>query len=125
MTGVSVSLSNPCRCSMNIEMYEGLAIMKSTLKARQCLASTMTLDQPMRRSCLLVYQNYQKKLEKKKKKMQHERKLQNMTEAAASTKVSLQTVYLHLQPLKLSLPQPQVQAQGHPDGHLRHIGITV
>ncbi|MEQ2183330.1 hypothetical protein GOODEAATRI_031613 [Goodea atripinnis] len=40
------------RCSMNIERYEGLTVIKSTLKARQCTASTMRMDQPMRRSCL-------------------------------------------------------------------------
>lgn len=36
------------RCSMNVETYESLAVIKSTLKARDRTASTMTIDQPLR-----------------------------------------------------------------------------
>ncbi|KAL2102163.1 hypothetical protein ACEWY4_001331 [Coilia grayii] len=54
------------RCSMNVETYESLAVVKSTLKARDQTASTMTIDQPLRRACLISYQNYQLHLQKKK-----------------------------------------------------------
>ncbi|RXN16572.1 translation initiation factor IF-2 [Labeo rohita] len=53
------------RCSMNVETYESLAIVKSTIKAREWTASTMTIDQPLRWSCLSSYQTYQKHLQKK------------------------------------------------------------
>ena len=53
------------RCRMNVETYEGLAIIKSTMKARNWMASTMLIDQPLRCSCL-SYQKYQLHLQKKK-----------------------------------------------------------
>lgn len=54
------------RCSMNVETYESLAIVKSTIKAREWTASTMTIDQPLRWSCLSSYQTYQTSAEKKR-----------------------------------------------------------
>ena len=54
------------RCSMNVETYESLAIIKLTMKARNWTASTMMSDQPLRRSCLYSYQNDQFHLQKKK-----------------------------------------------------------
>ncbi|KAL7850047.1 hypothetical protein SRHO_G00193960 [Serrasalmus rhombeus] len=58
------------RCSMNVETYESLAMIKSTLKARDWTASTMTIDQPLRRSCLSSFQNYLLHLQKKKENEQ-------------------------------------------------------
>ncbi|KAL0149029.1 hypothetical protein M9458_055644, partial [Cirrhinus mrigala] len=58
------------RCSMNVETYESLAVIKSTLKARDWTASTMNIDQPLRRSCLSSFQNYQLHLKKKKETAQ-------------------------------------------------------
>ena len=58
------------RCSMNVETYESLAVIKSTLKARDWTASTMNTDQPLRRSCLSSFQNYQLHLKKKKETAQ-------------------------------------------------------
>lgn len=43
------------RCSMNMETYESLAVVKSTMKTRDWTASTMTIDQSLRRSCLSSY----------------------------------------------------------------------
>ena len=54
------------RCRMNVETYESLAIIKSTMKARNCTASTMLIDQPLRKSCLSSYETYQLHLRKKK-----------------------------------------------------------
>ena len=54
------------RCRMNVETYESLTSIKSTMKARNWTASTMLIDQPLRRSCLSSYQNYQLHLQKKK-----------------------------------------------------------
>ena len=51
---------------MNVETHESLAVIKSTLKARDQTASTMTIDQPLRRACLSSFQNYQVHLQKKK-----------------------------------------------------------
>nr|XP_055023083.1 uncharacterized protein LOC129413401 [Misgurnus anguillicaudatus] len=53
------------RCSLNVETYESLAVVKSTMKARDWTASTITIDQPLRRSCLSSYQNYQLHLKKR------------------------------------------------------------
>lgn len=54
------------RCSMNVETYESLAMIKSTLKARDWTASIMAIDQPLRRSCPFSLQSYQSHLKKKK-----------------------------------------------------------
>lgn len=69
------------RCSMNVETYESLAIVKSTIKAREWTASTMTIDQPLRWSCLSSYQTYQKHLQKKKEAQQAQKK-KRVSEAA-------------------------------------------
>ncbi|XP_060786772.1 uncharacterized protein LOC132892503 [Neoarius graeffei] len=58
------------RCSMNVETYESLTVIKSTLKARDWTASTMNIDQPLRRSCLSSFLNYQLHLKKKKETTQ-------------------------------------------------------
>ncbi|KAK9972429.1 hypothetical protein ABG768_025736 [Culter alburnus] len=69
------------RCSMNVETYESLAVIKSTLKARNWTASTMNIDQPLRRSCLSSFQNYQLHLKKKKETAQALKK-KRLSEAA-------------------------------------------
>ncbi|XP_060756695.1 putative uncharacterized protein DDB_G0281733 [Neoarius graeffei] len=68
------------RCRMNVETYEGLAIIKSTMKARKWTASTMSIDQPLRHSCLASYKTYQLHLEKKKAREEDMRQ-KRMTEA--------------------------------------------
>ena len=68
------------RCRMIVETYESLAIIKSTMKARNWTASTMLIDQPLRRSCLSSYQNYQLHLQKKKAS-EHALKKKRMGEA--------------------------------------------
>ena len=40
------------RSSVTEETYKGLAIVKSTIKARGWTASTMAIDQPLRWSCM-------------------------------------------------------------------------
>lgn len=47
------------RCSMNVETYDSLAAVQSTMKRGDWTASTMNREQPLRRSCLSSYQNYQ------------------------------------------------------------------
>ncbi|XP_055062812.2 uncharacterized protein [Misgurnus anguillicaudatus] len=69
------------RCSMNVETYESLAVIKSTLKAKDRTASTMTIDQPLRRACLSSFQNYQLHLQKKKETEQALRQ-KRLSEAA-------------------------------------------
>ncbi|XP_063751989.1 uncharacterized protein LOC134872551 [Eleginops maclovinus] len=68
------------RCRMNVETYESLAIIKSTMKARKWTASTMLIDQPLRNSCLSSYKTYQLHLEKKKAREQGMRE-KRMSEA--------------------------------------------
>ncbi|XP_073804702.1 uncharacterized protein [Danio rerio] len=58
------------RCSINVETYESLAVIRSTLKARDWTASTMNIDQPLGRSCLSSFQNYQLHLKKTKETAQ-------------------------------------------------------
>lgn len=67
------------RCRMNVETYN-LAIIKSTLKARKWTASTLSIDHPLRSSCLASYKTYQLHLKEKKAKEQ-EMKEKRMSEA--------------------------------------------
>lgn len=60
--------------SLNVETCESLAVVQSTLKARDWTASTTTIDQPLRRSCLSSFQKYQLHLRKKKETEQAKRK---------------------------------------------------
>ncbi|XP_063049613.1 uncharacterized protein LOC134444070 [Engraulis encrasicolus] len=69
------------RCSMNVETYEGLAVIKSTLKAREWTPSTMSIDQSLRRPCLSSFQSYQQHL-KKKKDASHALQQQRLSVAA-------------------------------------------
>lgn len=69
------------RCSMNVETYESLAMIKSTLKARDWTASIMAIDQPLRRSCPFSLQSYQSHL-KKKKETEQALKQKRLSEAA-------------------------------------------
>lgn len=69
------------RCSMNVKTYESLAVVKSTLKARDWTAWTMTIDQSLRRSCLSSFQKYQLHL-RKKKETEQALKQKRLSEAA-------------------------------------------
>ncbi len=69
------------RSSLNVETYESLTVVKSIMKARDWTAPTMTIDQPLRQSCLSSYQKYQFNLQKKKESEQA-LKRKRMREAA-------------------------------------------
>lgn len=69
------------RCSMNVETYESLAVVKSAIKASEWTATTMRIEQPMRKSCLESYSTYQLHL-KRKKEREEELKKQKLTDAA-------------------------------------------
>lgn len=106
------------RCSMNVETYESLAVIKSTLIARDWTASTMNIDQPLRRSCLCSFQNYQLHLKKKKETAQA-LKQKRLSEAARilsskeanklaqqARKIKRQNPPLHKPPPPLQKPPP-------------------
>lgn len=56
------------RVRLNIETYEGFAVIKTHLKAAGETASTMKISASLRSSCLFSYGRYKSYLKKKKDK---------------------------------------------------------
>lgn len=78
------------RCSMTLETYERLAIVKSAIKAREWTATTMKIEQPLRRSCLESYSTYQLQLKSKKEREEalKKRKLKDAAKVLSSVRAS-------------------------------------
>ncbi|RXN18940.1 hypothetical protein ROHU_025945 [Labeo rohita] len=74
---------------LNIETYEGLAILKSHIKVMGKTASKMQITPALRRFCLSSYETYQNHLKKKKVNLdkQKERKLREVVKVLSAVRV--------------------------------------
>nr|XP_009294180.1 uncharacterized protein LOC103909516 [Danio rerio] len=77
------------RVRLNIETYEGLAILKSNMKVMGKTASKMQITPALRRFCLSSYETYQNHLKKKKVNLdnQKERKLREAVKVLSEVRV--------------------------------------
>ncbi|XP_052409582.1 uncharacterized protein LOC127955943 isoform X2 [Carassius gibelio] len=77
------------RVRLNIETYEGLAILKSHMKVMGKTASKMQITPALRRFCLSSYETYQNHLKKKKVNLdkQKERKLREAVKVLSAVRV--------------------------------------
>ncbi|XP_052420176.1 uncharacterized protein LOC127964065 isoform X1 [Carassius gibelio] len=77
------------RVRLNIETYEGLAILKSHMKVMGKTASKMQITPALRRFCLSSYETYQNHLKKKKVNLdkQKERKLREAVKVLSAVRI--------------------------------------
>ncbi|XP_073672055.1 uncharacterized protein [Paramisgurnus dabryanus] len=109
------------RVRLNIETYEGFAVIKTHLKAAEQTACTMRISAALRSSCLSSFERYKCHLEKKKEKINAEkdRKIREALKVLSAVKVKkVKKASTTSSATKSSHPSTSITRKVTPVGHL-------